>query len=260
MDETPCYFDMCGDTTLDFVGEKNVDIVHTGNDKARLTVVLCCCLDGHWTKTMVILKGLQRVPQVPVPDNMVLAVAKGGTMNETLMLEWIDKVFMARGNYLAHAQSMLLIDSHKSHFVQPVLDAFRRLNVSVKRIPPKTTSFLQPLDVSGGPNGLFKQNMRKEWQEWMASAPKEYTVKGNIKRPSYEVILQMISRSVRNITRENVSKAFRLCGVASHGQAVPLEELNGRLRGVLGYHEGLEVVFPDDQDDPFTDGSDDDAE
>lgn len=36
---------------------------------------------------------------------------------------------------------------------------------------------------------------------------------------------------------------------------MPLEEVNGRPCGILGYHEGLDVVFLDDRD-PFIEGSD----
>ena len=37
-----------------------------------------------------------------------------------------------------------------------------------------------------------------------------------------------------------------------------IEHLNGRLRGVLGCHEGLEEV--DEEDDPFRDDEDDDED
>jgi hypothetical protein len=42
MDETPVWFDMAGNFTIDQTGEKTVHIRGTGNDKNRFTVVLTC--------------------------------------------------------------------------------------------------------------------------------------------------------------------------------------------------------------------------
>ena len=93
MDETPCYMDMSSDTTLDFIGNKNVDGVNTGHDKSRFTVVLCFCADGRIINTMMILKGPVNVPRVDVPANIRLYASKGGSMNEKLMHDWIRSVF-----------------------------------------------------------------------------------------------------------------------------------------------------------------------
>ena len=144
MDETPCYIDMAGEKTLDFVGSKNVDGLTTGHDKNHFTVVLCICLDGRILKAMVILKNLVNVPKCTVPKNIELFVSKGGSMNEDLMLSWIDKVFKSRGSYFASEPSLLLMDSHKSHYTDPVVKALKSLNIITKLIPPKTTSYLQP--------------------------------------------------------------------------------------------------------------------
>ncbi len=63
MDETPCYFDMASDKTLHFKGDKNVEGVDTGNQKSRFTVVLCSSASGFFVKSMIIFKGLKKVPK-----------------------------------------------------------------------------------------------------------------------------------------------------------------------------------------------------
>lgn len=42
MDETPVWFDMAGNFTVDQIGEKTIHICGTGNEKNRFTVVLTC--------------------------------------------------------------------------------------------------------------------------------------------------------------------------------------------------------------------------
>jgi hypothetical protein len=177
-------------------------------------------------------------------------------MNEELMHTWIDSVFKIRGPYLATEPSLLVMDSHRSHYADSVIDSLKHLNVKVKLVPPKMTSFLQPLDVSGGPNGVFKKAMREQWQTWFINGPKEYTPKGNRKRASYECILEMVSASMKVVNQDVIRRSFQLSGITCRAQPQSAD-LNSRLRGVLGYIEGLEV-FDDsavdgESDDPFSD-------
>ena len=39
-----------------------------------------------------------------------------------------------------------------------------------------------------------------------------------------------------------IKRSFEACGVKQNGQRVEAECLNGRLRGVIGYHEGLDEI------------------
>ena len=113
MDETPCYVDMVGTSTLHFKGEKNVDGQTTGHDKTRFTVVITIDANGRVLKSLVILKGLKKVPKVQVPDNIEVVVSDGGSMNEDIMKVWISKIFTSRGPYLATQKGVLFMDSHR---------------------------------------------------------------------------------------------------------------------------------------------------
>jgi len=142
MDETPCYYDMASERTLDFRGADSVDAANTGNDKSGFTAVLCSSADGRMIKTLVILKGLKNIPKCHVPENIHLCVSMGGSMTEDLMKTWIDKCFFNRGPYLATSPSLLFMDCHKSHLVDSVIISLKNIKVKVKAIPPKMTSFL----------------------------------------------------------------------------------------------------------------------
>ena len=258
MDETPCYIDMTGDKTLDFVGVKNVDAMTTGNDKSRFTVVLLISCEGRICKTMIILKGLVHIPKCDVPDNIKLTVSKGGSMSEPLMLNWIDNIYMSRGPHMVTQPSLLLMDSHRSHTTDKVINALKNIGTRTKIIPPKATCYLQPLDVTGGVNVFFKREMRERWRDWLVNGEKEYTKGGNRRKPSYSTILGMVSDSVNNVTANTISRSFELSGIGSGGSTIAIGHLNGRLRGVLGCHEGLEEV--DEEDDPFRDDEDDEED
>lgn len=99
MDETPCYFDMTYNNTLHYKGEKTVEGITTGNTKRRFSVVLCYSMNGNFVKTMIIFKGLKKVPKINVPSNIFLAVSKGGSMDSQLMKSWAANCFNKRFHF-----------------------------------------------------------------------------------------------------------------------------------------------------------------
>ena len=130
----------------------------TGHEKYRFTVAIITCAAGNLLKSYVIFKGLKNVPKCHVPSNIILSVSKSGSMKEELMLDYCRRVLRARGLFLCKEESLLLLDTHASH------------------THAKTTSYLQPLDVSV--NGPFKAAMRYKWNKWYETGPQEFTPKG----------------------------------------------------------------------------------
>lgn len=57
MDETPCYLEMGFDTTLEFTGKKNVDILSSGLNRYRVSVILAVVGSGFKLPPLKILKG-----------------------------------------------------------------------------------------------------------------------------------------------------------------------------------------------------------
>ena len=85
IDETPVYVDMLSLSTIDFVENKNVDASHCGATKARFIAVLCVGASGRVLKTMIILKGLKKVPKVKVQKGIYLTLSNKGSMTYELM-------------------------------------------------------------------------------------------------------------------------------------------------------------------------------
>ena len=57
MDETPFWYDMMQNKTVDKLGAKSVDVASTGNEKSRYTVVASVAASGNFLRTMIVFRG-----------------------------------------------------------------------------------------------------------------------------------------------------------------------------------------------------------
>jgi hypothetical protein len=231
MDETPCYLDMASSKTLAFKGEKNIEGSDTGHAKTRFTVVLTVSMSGRVLKTMVILKGLKKVPKIRIPNNIIVAVSMGGSMNEALMGTWIERVIDARSPFQANEKGVMVMDRYGSHMKEAVKESLEERKLKVRYVPAGMTSLLQPLDVAI--NAAFKAKMREQWEHWFVNGKKEFTSKGNRKRPSWEDVVKFVSRSVSNLDTSKFRKAFECCGITENGQEYSPAALNTNLKKLL---------------------------
>ena len=99
MDETPMYFDMPGNTSVDFVVNKTIGIKTTGHEKQHFTVVLACLADGTKLKPMVIFKR-KTMPNDKCPSVVLVKVQEKGWMNESLTHTWLDEIWFKRSGSL----------------------------------------------------------------------------------------------------------------------------------------------------------------
>lgn len=59
MDESPFYFDMSHNKTVDAVGRKSIEVVNSGNDKTRFTVTVTVAASGHVLPGYLIFRGMK---------------------------------------------------------------------------------------------------------------------------------------------------------------------------------------------------------
>lgn len=239
MDETPIYIDMMNSRTISFKGEKNTEACGTGHEKTRLTVVLCLANDGEFLKTMIILKGLKRVPKVQIPSNIYLTTSRSGTMDSNIMQKWCKTCLNVTGPFKNNQKRFLILDSYGAHKEEQVVKEISNQNTTAIFIPPKTTSFLQPLDVLI--NATFKSLMKEKWSEWMINGEKEYTKKGYRKKPSWDFIINSISKSVKSIKKDICKKSFVLCGIENGFVHLNEEKLNLKLKKILNPEENIQT-------------------
>ncbi len=174
MDETLVFIDMISSSTISFKGESTTETNTTVYGKTRFTGILLTNSSGVVFETVVILKGLKKCPKCVIPKNIVLKTSKGGSVNIYIIIEWIDECFLRRSLFLDLKNSLLLMDNYGSH-KKEVIEKLKLLKTKVKSIPPKTTNYLQPLDV--GVNSAFKSYLKYQWEKRYSEGEKEFTKK-----------------------------------------------------------------------------------
>jgi hypothetical protein len=90
MDETPVFFDMVGNLTIEERDAKTVQIQTTGNEKNHFTCVLTVLADGIKLPSIVIFKG-KKIPK-NLPSEIIVLMHPKGWMDESGMKTWFDKV------------------------------------------------------------------------------------------------------------------------------------------------------------------------
>jgi hypothetical protein len=146
MDETPLWFDLPSNTTIDHKGAKSVSIRTTGHERSSFTVVLACMADGSKLPAVCIFK-LKNIPREKFPHGIYIRANEKGWMNEREMLWWIENVWTSR-NPFGNSRSLLVLDSFRGHIVDSVKNRFVEKNTDIAIIPGGCTSKLQPLDVA----------------------------------------------------------------------------------------------------------------
>jgi len=144
MDETPVYFDLVPNRTIDVKGRKSIRVRTTASDKRHLTVVLAVTAAGQTLPPMIIFKG-KRELKIDHPAGWIICVQTKGWMDEGLMMRWTKDVLL---RHTQKERCLLVLDSFAGHKTEAVRKLFRRSNIVPAVIPGGCTSKLQPLDVS----------------------------------------------------------------------------------------------------------------
>ena len=76
------------------------------------------------------------------------AVSDRGWMTEKVFLNWFQHQFIDRVK-LIEGPKILIYDGHISHVSISLIDCAVKNDTTLLKLPPHTTHFLQPLDVSG---------------------------------------------------------------------------------------------------------------
>jgi len=84
MDETPMFFDMPGNRTVDVKGTHTVTVKTSENGKANFTVVLACLADGTKLKPAVVFK-CKTMPKEKLPSDLVVFVQEKGWVDEEIL-------------------------------------------------------------------------------------------------------------------------------------------------------------------------------
>ena len=146
MDETPLWFDLSSNSTIDHKGIKTVNIRTMGHEVSSFTVILACMTDGTKLLAVCIFK-LKNILKEKFLYGIHIRANEKGWVNEQEMLWWIETVWTSR-NPFGNSRSMLVLDSFHGHIVDSVKNRLVEKNTNIAVIPDGYTSKLQPLDVA----------------------------------------------------------------------------------------------------------------
>jgi hypothetical protein len=82
-----------------------------------LTCVITIAADGTVLPAYVILKGLKKVPKCDTPANIVVNVSSSGSMDTSLMLDYLEKIVLP---YTKNRKALLLMDEFGAHKTVPI--------------------------------------------------------------------------------------------------------------------------------------------
>lgn len=155
MDETALFLEMGFNTTIDFKGNKNIEIETNGREHYRITIILSAAGDGTKLAPLVIVKGepgktvetnLRKLEYVR-NNKLFIYYQNNAWCDNFIFKEWIKKIFIPYQKSLCE-KCILIIDKASSHSSDDSLEFLNDMNISYLLIPSGMTSILQPMDLS----------------------------------------------------------------------------------------------------------------
>ena len=210
MDQTPVPFSYDPKSTLELVGRRTVHVRKSTNDTKRATVALCITASGKALTPMIVFKGKPQgrivtceFPEYPL--GMEYACQDNAWMDETVMLQWVNKVLKP---YVDDAPEgivpILFLDSYRCHIMASVVNAVQGLGVEVEHIPGGCTYLCQPVDV--GVNKPYKTHLRERWESWMFA---EGIIHGTTSPPTRKHIAEWAIHANNTLTETVIKNSWR---------------------------------------------------
>lgn len=170
--------------------------------------------DGTKLKPMVVFNR-KTMPKEKLSEGVLVHVNEKGFINEDLCNVCLEKVWSTHPGALINRKSLLVWDMFQGHLGDKMKRILKSMKVTQAMIPGSCTSVLHPLDVSL--NKPFKTKMHELWTDWMIYENKEFMTGGNLKRPSYSVIIGWIKEAWDSVSMDIVYiYSFKKCGISNN--------------------------------------------
>jgi len=159
MDETPVFFDLVPNKTVDMQGNKSVIVRTSGGDKRHVTVMLAVSASGKVLPTFVIFKGKRPLKDIKAPSDVIVPVQEKAWVDESIMLKWVDDSLRA---YTNRNRTLLVMDSFRCHLMESVKKRLRKANAELAVIPGMIFLFIEIL-----PHIVLLRHMRQQLIVWI---------------------------------------------------------------------------------------------
>ncbi|EEC13216.1 POGO family transposase [Ixodes scapularis] len=168
-DQTLIYFGMPSRTTVATKGAKDVHLFTTGHEHTRFTAMLRCKAD-RWKLPLYIVFRRNTIPKGEVfPKKVIIRANEKGFINEGMVKEWFEMVWVKRPGADLKPPNMLVLDPLRGHICP-----------GVKAIQEAGTELLQPLNVAV--NKPFKVRIAAFYKEWLVKDDAAKTPTGRSKK------------------------------------------------------------------------------
>ncbi|KAL8593856.1 hypothetical protein ACOMHN_018068 [Nucella lapillus] len=189
------------------------------NDKQSLTIMATISAAGEAMPPMLVAKGktvksLHAFATFDAPADAVWTFQDEGWMNDSLGVQWFEKVFLRHCG--GERPQLLILDSHSSHEVLELLDKAKEEEIYIYTLPPHTTHHLQPLDRAV--LGPLKKAYNVVCTEFMSESPAR-----SVNKASWPELFRAAWEAT--LTRKDlIQKAFSATGIYPFNPKAVLEE------------------------------------
>lgn len=211
MDETAWYYEPSLKSTVEVKGVKNVPIKTSGKESARCTVAFCIGADGSKLPPFIIFKAAYKktvwreIVQENFSSGSVCTTQANGWMDETAMLDYVERVWKPYITSRRLKRTLLILDSFSAHMVSSVTDAFMELGTEIEFIPGGCTSSVQPVD--NGINKPVKDRQRSKYQEYKLG--QSDSNEGQSAAPTRKLVASWIKDSWEELSEDTCRAAWK---------------------------------------------------
>ncbi|KXJ15434.1 Jerky protein [Exaiptasia diaphana] len=203
-DESGFEFDAINKIVAAARGAKHVPRVSKGQHE-KVTVLACASACGDTIPPLFIFKNKSgRVPQSvkeDAPPGTLFASQKSGWIDKDIYLKWFLQLFLPSAP--KERPIILVVDGHKSHVTEELINAAVANNVIVFCLPAHASHLLQPLDLS-----LFGP-LKKGWVK--ACAAFNHVASVVVSQRNFAKIFKIAWQT--SVTPEIIRSGFRRSGI-----------------------------------------------
>jgi len=172
IDETPVYFEMITDKTINKKGVKVISVETKGNEKKLISCVLAVSAGGKKLIPTLIFKGGRdgnletKYKNLEVVKNkkIVIYFQSNAWCDEAIFKRWVKDVYINYEEEIIKKKCILIMDKSPSHIYRSKY--LEKKGKNYVFIPGGLTRYLQPLDI--GINRQFKDQLKNNYLTDMA--------------------------------------------------------------------------------------------
>jgi len=237
-DEVHVPYDLSSDYSLHFAGEKDVDVITPGDNKAGTTLMPCNASSGECFPPLIIFpysyaeKSNRKFPKkferfMNLTSPYMIRFSSTGFNKEFILQEYIEKIILP-WQLRKGKQIVLLVDQAGCHTSIAFKNFLDKQRLFYLFLPAGCTHIFQPLDVTI--NRPLKAEIRKFYLSWLEKQVARTNVY-KIAAPTEEIILDWMYKSTQTITSTLILQSFQATGILGTLETLYSEEgLNWRIK------------------------------